>query len=287
MQIQYGCYKCIFNMLTDMAQKAFADDHQRRQLLKQLLAEVIENSEKLTPPEMASKLYDIYNSETGVYDPFAEEKHHSTLLAKELFPLLEPMVKNAADPFAMAVKLAIGGNVIDFGATPFFKLDSARKAILETVETPVDTAMLEKLRSLAGKAENIFYILDNCGEAVIDRLLIDVLGADKITLGVRGRAIFNDITRKELADSGLGDLPVIDTGDNAPGVSLKFSDPGFLERLQKADLVIAKGQGNFESLEGNFSDKPLFFLFRAKCPVVQKYLNVVPGSIQIIGKNLF
>ena len=286
MQIQYGCYKCIFNMLTDMAQKAFADDHQRRQLLKQLLAEVIENSEKLTPPEMASKLYDIYNSETGVYDPFAEEKHHSTLLAKELFPLLEPMVKNAADPFAMAVKLAIGGNVIDFGATPFFKLDSARKAILETVETPVDTAMLEKLRSRAGKAENIFYILDNCGEAVIDRLLIDVLGADKITLGVRGRAIFNDITRKELADSGLGDLPVIDTGDNAPGVSLKFSDPGFLERLQKADLVIAKGQGNFESLNDAPENGNIFFLFRVKCPVVENLTGCAAGSLQIRqGRN--
>ncbi|MBO7329496.1 MAG: DUF89 family protein [Lentisphaeria bacterium] len=286
MQIQYGCYKCIFNMLSDMAQKAFSDDHQRRQLLKLLLAEVIENSEKFTPPEMAAKLYDIYHRETGVYDPFAEEKHHSTLLAKELFPLLEPMVASAADPFAMAVKLAIGGNVIDFGATPFFKLDSARKAILETARSPVDTAILEELRCRAGKAEKIFYILDNCGEAVIDRLLINALGAEKITLGVRGRAIFNDITRKELADSGLGDLPVIDTGDNAPGVSLKFSDPGFLEYLRNADLVIAKGQGNFESLNDAPGNGNIFFLFRVKCPVVENLTGCAAGSLQIRrGKN--
>ena len=281
MQIQFGCFKCIFNMVCDMAQKAFADDTQRRELIEKLTLAVLENSSQCTPPEMASILYGIYEKATGVTDPFAEEKHRSTLLAKELYPLLEPLVKNADDPFAMAVKLSVGGNVIDFGATPFFKLESARDAIMETVKTAVQSADIEELRKRAKAAENIFYILDNCGEAVIDRLLIKELGREKITLGVRGRAIFNDITREELAESGLGDLPVIDTGDNAPGVSLKNSSAEFLKKLRTSELVIAKGQGNFESLCDADDNGNIFFLFRVKCPVVEALTGEEAGSLQI------
>lgn len=281
MQIQFGCFRCMFNMICDMAQKAFADDVPRRKLIKELTFAAMENSESCTPPEMASILYDIYGKATGVLDPFAEEKHHSTLLARELYPLLEPLVKSSDDPFTTAVKLAVGGNVIDFGATPFFKLESARDAILETVEGEVDTANLKLLKERACAAENIFYILDNCGEAVIDRLLIEQLGKEKVTLGVRGRAIFNDITRNELAESGLGDLPVIDTGDNAPGVSLKNSSAEFLEKLRFSDLVIAKGQGNFESLCDVPDNGNIFFLFRVKCPVVEALTAAPAGSLQI------
>ena len=281
MQIQFGCFKCMFNMICDMAQKAFDDDTRRRELLGELTQAAMANAGKCTPPEMASLLYGIYGRVTGVSDPFAEEKHHSTLLARELYPMLEVLVANADDPFVMAVKLAVGGNVIDFGATPFFKLESARDAIFATLSSPVDSAALAELKKRAVTAENIFYILDNCGEAVIDRLLIEQLGTEKITLGVRGKAIFNDITRSELAESGLGELPVIDTGDNAPGVSLVNSSAEFLEKLRTADLVIAKGQGNFESLCDAPENGNIFFLFRVKCPVVEELTAAPAGSLQI------
>lgn len=286
MQIQYNCYKCIFNQIVDMAKTAFTEDTERRRLLKIFMNEVIEHSENFTPPEMAARFYTIYREETGEADPFAEEKQKSTELALKLYPELEAMVKNSADPFLTAVKLAISGNVIDFGATPDFQLKDAENAIRSTIARTVDTEALELLRSKAQQAKNILYILDNCGEAVIDRLLINELGAEKVTLGVRGKAILNDVTRAELPGSGLGDLPVIDNGFNAPGVSLRFSSPEFLERMNKADLVIAKGQGNFESLNDAQENANIFFLFRVKCPVICEITGKEYGTLQICqGRN--
>lgn len=281
MQIQYNCYKCIFNQITDMAKAAFPGDAERRRLLKIFMNKVIDHSEEFTPPEMAACFFKIYRQETGDADPFAEEKRKSTELAKALYPELETMVKNADDPFLMAVKLAIGGNVIDFGATPDFQLKDAENAIRSTIGQPVDTLTLESLRQSARQAEKILYILDNCGEAVIDRLLIKELGIEKVTLGVRGEAILNDVTRAELPASGLADLPVIDTGFNAPGVSLRFSSPEFLEYMKNADLVIAKGQGNFESLNDAPDNGNIFFLFRVKCPVICEITGKERGSLQI------
>ena len=235
---------------------------------------------------MAARFYSIFSSTTGIEDPFANEKKQSTQLAKQLYPELQQIVQNSEDTFETALRLAIGGNVIDFGATPDFQLKDAVKAIRETASLPLDKNMLEILRNECQKAEKILYILDNCGEAVIDRLLIDAIGAEKVTLGVRGKIILNDITRAELPDSGLADLPVIDTGDRAPGVSLKHASGEFLDFMKKADLVIAKGQGNFESLNDAPEAGNTFFLFRVKCPVIEQLTGEEKGSLQIRSARL-
>ena len=281
MQVQFDCYKCILNQIVEMAKRSSVDDRERRQILKQFITLVAEHAENSTPPEMASYFYDIYCRKTGVDDPYAEVKHLSTVLAQKLYPEMAALVTSAADPFAMAVKLAIGGNVIDFGSHPDYDLADAAAAIRETADLPVDDFMLRQLRERAADAVSVFYILDNCGEAVLDRLLIEQIGAGKVTLGVRGKPILNDVTSNELAASGLGDLPVIDTGDRAPGVSLRHSAPEFLEMIRRSDLVIAKGQGNFESLGDADEGRNIFFLFRVKCPVIREQTGAEAGSLQI------
>lgn len=280
MLVQFDCYKCVFNQVVEMAKQSSTDDRERRQMLKLFIEDIIEHADNSTPPEMAAMFYTRFCEKTGINDPFAEVKHRSTMLAKELFPELQEMVRNSSDPFETALRTAIGGNVIDFGANPDFKLADAAEKIRETANLPLDENMLALLREKCKEAKDIFYILDNCGEAVIDRLLIDQIGAEKITLGVRGKPILNDVTRAELSDSGLSGLPVIDTGDRAPGVSLKNSSPEFLEKLASADLVITKGQGNFESLADR-TGKKVFFLFRVKCPVIRMQTGALPGSLQI------
>lgn len=280
MLVQFDCYKCVFNQVVEIARQAGKNDRERKAFLKQFIADIVENADDSTPPEMAAMFYTRFVNATGIEDSFAEVKYRSTMLAKELFPELQEMVKHAADPFEMAVRTVIGGNVIDFGANPDFKLADAAEKIRETAGLPLDNAKLELLREKCREAGDIFYILDNCGEAVIDRLLIEVIGAEKITLGVRGKPILNDITRAELAESGLAGLPVLDTGDRAPGVSLRNSSPEFLKKLASADLVITKGQGNFESLADHTGSK-VFFLFRVKCPVIRMQTAALPGSLQI------
>lgn len=285
MLVQFDCYKCIFNQIVEMARQSSADDRRRRAMLRRFIGQVTEHAEESTPPEMAAEFYELFCRETGIDDPYREEKRRSSELARQLYPRLKETVERAADPLEAAVRLAIGGNVIDFGANPDFRLEEAADAIAAAGGLPLDGTMLEALRRESARARTILYILDNCGEAVLDRLLIEALGAEKITLGVRGKPILNDVTRAELAESGLDDLPVIDTGFRAPGVSLRYSDAGFLDFMRRADLVIAKGQGNFESLSDAPGSGRIFFLFRVKCPVIRRQTGAELGSLQIRRGN--
>ena len=285
MLIKFECYDCILSQIVRIARDMSNDDDVRHGMMRKFLSAIEKNVCRFTPPEMAAEFYDICRTMFPGTDHFREEKLKSTELAVKIYPELKKIVEAADDPFSAALKLAIGGNIIDFGVNPDFDLSQAGDAIRNVTDMPIDENAVCELKKRIADAGKILYIMDNCGEAVIDRLLLEQLSG-KVTIAVRGLPILNDITRAEIIPSGLGDFPATDTGDGTPGVS-PMRSPGFIDRMRSFDLIIAKGQGNFESLEGNFSDKPLFFLFRAKCPVVQKYLNVVPGSIQIIGKNLF
>ena len=144
---------------------------------------------------------------------------------------------------------------------------------------------MDELRRRMESAVKIVYILDNCGEAVIDRLLIELFPR-KITVAVRGRAILNDVTREDALASGLDFVPIVDTGDNTPGVSLPHCSAEFLATLRSVDLVIAKGQGNFESMGEEFRDRPTFYLLRTKCAVICEQLGAELNTIQILGRNL-
>ena len=182
------------------------------------------------------------------------------------------------------MRLAIGGNIIDYGVNPEFNLLEAEAGIREVFDLPFDREACADLKRRMDQAKSIFYMLDNCGEAVVDRLLMEPY-ADKLTIGVRGLPVLNDVTRREAKLSGIDFAPIIDTGDCAPGVSLRHSSPEILDALSRADLVISKGQGNFESLDEEFTC-PVYFLLRVKCKVVAERLNRPLGSIQIIGRNL-
>ncbi|MBP5531442.1 MAG: DUF89 family protein, partial [Lentisphaeria bacterium] len=184
-----------------------------------------------------------------------------------------------------ALLFAIGGNIIDYGVNQDFDIESAERQILQVLDYEYDRESAAELRRRMESADDIVYILDNCCEAVIDRLLIERFPG-KITVAVRGRPILNDVTREDASASGLDSVPMIDNGDGAPGVSLRRSSPEFLERLRSADLVIAKGQGNFEAMGDEFTARPAFYLLRTKCEVICSQLGAKLNSIQIIGRNL-
>lgn len=283
MRVQIDCYPCILGQLTSLAKKVTGDDDERRQIVKGLLQQVTDADEETTPPELAAGFHRAIREMTGIADGFRAVKDASTRLALELLPELQQLVAQSTDPFETAVRLAIGGNVIDYGVNPHFELSKAEQAIREVLELPFDRESAAELKRQMDRADSILYMLDNCGEAVVDRLLIERY-RDKITLGMRGEPILNDVTEREAVLSGLGDLPRCDTGDMAPGVSMRYSSPQFLQTLRNADLVISKGQGNFESLESY--DRPIFFLLKIKCSVVARRVDKPLGSLLIKGMNL-
>lgn len=286
MKIQVGCHNCIEHQLKLLSNAIARDDTGKKVVLDELMTIYRGVADSASPPELAALYYEFFEKKTGISDPFRREKEHSTELALRLLPELRKSVAAAGEgAFERALLFAIGGNIIDYGVNPDFDIDSAERQIRQVLDYKYDREKAAELHRRMDRAKDIIYILDNCGEAVMDRLLIEMY-PDKITVAVRGKPILNDVTRADAVASGLDFVPIIDNGDGAPGVSLRRSSPEFLRRLRSADLVVAKGQGNFEAMGDDFHDCPVFYLLRTKCDVICGQLGAEMNSIQIIGRNL-
>ena len=240
------------------------------------------------PPLMARKINCIMRELSGVRDPYLDAKDKSAEVAKELLAwAVDSQDFKSCDPFEAAVRLSIAGNIIDYGVDFNFKIEDAHSKISGAFREPIDLAALDRLRKAISAASEILFISDNCGEAVFDRLLIELF-KDKAILAVRGEPILNDLTRREIEASALTGLPgkgLVDTGDCTPGISLRHSSQEFIAAFNRAPLIIAKGQGNFETLSD--TRRPIAFLFRAKCDVVCKFLGGASlGSYQVLTSNL-
>ena len=211
MRVQVDCYPCILSQLSELAKKAVGGEEERHALVRRLLKLVLEADRETTPPEFAAMFHSVVTELSGIDDPFRDIKDRSTELGLALLPELRRTAEAHPDPFEAAVRLAIGGNIIDYGVNPNFELHEAEKRIREVFDLPFDRELCAEFRRRLDTAGSIFYMLDNCGEAVIDRLLIERY-RDKITVGVRGYPILNDVTRREAALSGIEGVRIVDTG---------------------------------------------------------------------------
>lgn len=252
-----------------MAQKAIMMD---------VMAMMSQLDMRQAPPYTAWRTNEIAWRHSGGVDAYIPQKDRSTDMAWKLLESLKESPNYQPDSFEWRVRLAVAGNIIDFSI--FWDLDirDAMKSVAEAFEKPIDTAAISRLETLMANAKKILYLLDNAGEAVFDSVLMEPY-REKITVGVRGLPASNDMTRRELEASGLGGYPVIDNGTCLPGVIPEFVSDEMRKALGEADLVIAKGQGNFECL--NETPYPLAFLFMAKCPVVVKLLNTEMRALQV------
>ncbi len=281
MILAYDCIPCVVSHIVHMTRLVTDDEEKRREIITRALNNLGDIDYTMTPPEQATRLHKVIYDVMGPIDAYRELKDKSTEAALALLPEMRQLLAGKGDSFEALIRLIIAANIIDFGADRHFQLEQVRERLLEVFDMPIDTKAIAELEIAMDNAKNIFYIVDNCGEAVFDRLLIERY-KDKITLGVRGKPVLNDITPREVPMSGLDIVPVIDTGDCAPGVSLRYSCPKFLETMRGADLIISKGQGNFESLCDE--DLPVFFLLRVKCKVISEMLNHAKlGSLQVIN----
>lgn len=262
-------------------------EEKRIPAIKEVMSMIALADFTLPPPLIAEKCYEILTPfGNGMKDPFKEEKDRSTECAWQLLEEIREKLEAFPDSWEGALRLAIAGNIIDFGVDSNFRIEDAKKLVADALEMPLDRESMALLKKKMAEAENILYIVDNCGEAVFDSYFIKLFSS-KITVAVRGRPILNDVTMEEAESSGLLKVAarVIDTGDSVPGVWLPRTSANFREAFDKADFCIAKGQGNLETLRG--CGKPIFFLFRAKCPVVVKNTgNAVMGSCQIRHENI-
>lgn len=286
MRSTLDCIPCFVKHAVHTARMASPHDSVREAVAKEVLKKIAAMDMADPPPLMAREINSVIRSLAGAEDLYVEQKDKSTEYAKSLFETMRKDLEGHHDKFEAYVRLAIAGNIIDYGVDSKFRLEDAHEKMLNALEEPIDHAALRTLKTAMERAGSILYIADNCGEAVFDRFLIEPYKA-KTTLAVRGEPILNDLTRRELSASGLENLAsrVIDTGDFTPGVSLAHSSEEFMEEFGKAELIVAKGQGNYETLSD--CPRPIAFLFRAKCKVVARQLGGVRlGSFQIIASNI-
>ena len=280
------CLPCLARNAIDLAKKTSVSATRQLEIAQASIAELVSSDLSLPPPCYARRMIDrtLVMSDGITPDPYKPEKDRSTRLALDLLKRLNEIPGWNPDDFESRLRLAVSGNVLDFQVYADLRLEDALKVMEEAFVKPVDGAAVDELHRRMDAAKRILWVFDNCGEIVFDRLFMEPY-REKITLAVRGRPAFNDVTRTELAESGYGDDfaggGVIDNATGIPGVILDEAGDAMRKAFAESDLIICKGQGNFETMN-ELTGYPLAFLFLAKCPVVTRTIGALPRSIQVI-----
>ncbi|NCD22816.1 MAG: DUF89 family protein [Spartobacteria bacterium] len=273
------CIPCFARQALDAVTEAVPDPSRREPLLRRLLRNIADGDWSDTPPAMAQRLQRSIREALHDADPYRAIKDRMNRMALDLVPALRARIAAHPDPREAAVRVAIGGNLLDVGAKTQIAAEDL-PAHLETIWTQPLRGDLDGLFQEADRAHSILYLADNAGEIVFDKLLIEQLPAEKITLFVRGAPVLNDATAADAAIAGLPELvPVLGNGSDAPGTILADCSDEFRGWFDRADLIIAKGQGNYETLSE--VDKNVYFLFTVKCPLVAGRVGEPVGSLVV------
>ena len=271
------CIPCFVRQAYDALQMVGADEKQSHKVLQKVLQEAACFSLDHSPPVMAQTIHRLIREALGNPDPYAQIKADSTRLALELIEEARGVIAAAIDPFSMAVRFSIAGNILDFALASLWNRLDLADFIEKTRLHSVDEAAVKRLRGAVEGAETILVLGDNCGETVFDRLLIEQMSAPNVYYAVKGGPVINDVTLADAQAAGLGLVAeLVENGSDAPGTVLDDCSTEFRSLFDSVDLVIAKGQANYESLCD--VSRSVFFLTQVKCPVIGRDLGEPVGS---------
>lgn len=267
MKVSRECIHCLARQAVEIAEEATSDVAMQEEIIKKSLQELAEMDFNETAPEIAFRMHQHSKNITGINDPYTRLKQQYNEIAEEIYNRIneEKWLDNAKDPFDMACRLAISGNIIDFSVGLKLEPSDIIKSVEDSIKHEIFGTGTAALKEAVEKAEHIMYIADNSGEIIFDKFLLENLPANKVTYVVKGGPIVNDATMEDAISTGVADLVrVIDNGHCAQGTILKACSSAFMREFDKADLIICKGQANFETLS-DIKDKTIFYLLRAKC----------------------
>ncbi len=281
MQTYYECIPCLIRQTVEAMRMSGADQATQEKLLRFVLRETADMDLNETPPYMAGLVHRKIRGMLNNPDPYLEIKEQFNQLALDMYKDLHQLVAESKDPFETAVRIAIAGNIIDFGVRADIEVEEVNTTIQECLQSPISFNSCEQLSHSIQQAENIMFLGDNAGEIVFDRLMIEHLPREKVVYVVKGGPIINDATMQDAVAVGMTELvTVIDNGSDAPGTIMKLCSPSFMEQFDKADLIIAKGQANYETLS-EVDNKDIYFLLKVKCPVIARDLCCNVGDLVI------
>jgi uncharacterized protein with ATP-grasp and redox domains len=277
------CLPCFFGQITRTLNYAGVNGDRGRSILRKAEKIIERASLDEVPARTTTLIHRILREETGV-DPYKQVKDSYNRIALERLTRLRRMAAEKPDRLEGGVRIAIAGNVIDFGIYESFDLD---RSLSESFLLPLSSIDYHNFAQAAANARRILFLCDNAGEIVFDRVLIETLrdrGKD-VTAVVKGSPVINDATLDDASAAGLTECAVvIDNGNDGIGTLLEACSQKFMDAYRSADLIISKGQANYETLVQE-KDVRTFFLFKVKCPVVARVLNRENGDIVLMGNK--
>ncbi len=272
------CYACFINQALNAGTMAGASEKQMLRIMREAVKAAASHKIKTPPPYLGKKVQDIVKKLSKNPDPYIKLKHEYNHIALKLYPGLLAEAHRGKDKLLSAVKVAITGNVIDFGSGWKFNVHDEIKKAFSHKPGIFDYAKFKKAMK---SAKLVLYIADNAGETAFDRVLIETMKSIypvRVVYAVKESPILNDTLVEDAVFAGLDKCSeIISSGSSLPGVATKSASKEFLRIYRKADIIIAKGMGNFELLDNEKA--PIFFMLKAKCPVVARELGVKLGDM--------
>lgn len=277
MKSDLECLVCMLKQAMNTVRIVTKDEHLHREVMNRVAKTIRQTNLKFSPALISKPAYDIVSEVTGVDDPFKGIKAQTNREALKILPQLKTLVDEAHDPLDEALHLAVAGNIIDIGIGHEFDLRQDVLNIMQTKFT-IDHNEVFKLELKPGR--KLLYLGDNAGEIVFDRVLVEQLlkTGIEITFSVKSAPIINDAMMEDAEIAGLTNLVrVIETGSGDIGINFNQISPEFRQVFETADVILAKGHGNFETCSG--LPYNIFFLLKAKCEVVARELGIDVGDI--------
>lgn len=283
MLMQQKCFSCLFRQVVDAAELLTTDVKKREILIRNAGKLMAKTEFCRTPPEISRELHAMIREVLESDDPYREIKAEINSITKEIRPALRQKIEASANPLEVALRFAIAGNVIDFATFKTVSADKIIKTVEEAANKPIMGVEISALEAelQKSKTRTLLYVCDNCGEIVWDALLIEQLQRYvSVTVAVRGSAVVNDAIMTDAEFAGITDMcPVITTGSDIPGTVVALSSETFQQHFRNADIVLAKGQGNLETLQP--SVRPVLHLFMVKCSVVEQWMKLPRGALAL------
>jgi damage-control phosphatase, subfamily I len=279
MEVHPDCFPCFLKQTLIALRLATQDESFQKTVLQNILSDIKQADLSKPPAFTTTFIHRKIRTMLGL-DPFHDIKSQYNRKALNLYPSLKEMVGKSPDPLRTSSRLAIGGNVIDFG---IFTTVDMEGTIGRALHNSLAVDDYSAFRETIAEADEILYLTDNAGEIVFDRILIEtiMLLGKRVKAVVKGSPVINDSTREDAEEAGLTQVcEVMDNGSDAVGTVLDWTSPEFRKTFSDAQLIISKGQANFETLFG--SEKNIFFLFQSKCDVLSGELNLPTGSMLLM-----
>ena len=274
MKTDVECLSCFMRQALRTVRLSQMNSEQEFQIFQKISTLISTMRQDISPVANARPFYDRIAELTGNTDPYAEIKQESNVRATEHLARLMDEMEKTADPLSLAVRYAIAGNIIDYGGKDVFDIAGFMESCRTQELVIDDIARLRNRIEMLSPGSRVLYLVDNCGEIVYDGLLVEILwkhGFD-LTVAVKDGPIINDALTADALFAGLDRYAAIITnGTRCPGTVLEECSEEFAETFREADLVISKGQGNYESLSEE--QREIFFLLTVKCSVAAQHLR--------------